>query len=266
MADIEQNQRWKNFFNAEKQLFDYLNSQAECLYAIGALEYQRFFSLSGAELERPPKFIHWIARLKEHEHEFLRLQNEVCLSYKNALGDAFKSFPVRFSEFYRDIEQINITTHPAIQSLPVKKDGFTLVKSSVFNADDIDSIQFQFDSYVKTCVAAGLKAKTEIDLLGNPSINLLISSSDLFSFSGASRIQKRKCTGEQYRARIRKNGASSGQRVKFGLIVLDVNSQALIFHPAPQGQRPHALDSKNKEIVLPVPSDWQFYNVSEGNG
>ena len=42
-----------------------------------------------------------------------QLTNEMRELYKKATGDGFKHYPVRFPEFFRNVEQINISSSEA---------------------------------------------------------------------------------------------------------------------------------------------------------
>ena len=111
MKTAEEKKLWKQFFEAEKQMFKFVQSHTEVLIEHNKPEYV----LLEDEREVAPTYVRGIYRFKNKkiESQFIEILDDYKSRYKKALGDKFKSYPIRTPEFYKDVKQINITINQA---------------------------------------------------------------------------------------------------------------------------------------------------------
>lgn len=75
--------------------------------------------------------MHWIGQLKVSEIEYWRMAEQVRELYQAAVGEKFKNFPVRFPQFYRGVERINVSSSTAHESKAVKGSELVLKEALV---------------------------------------------------------------------------------------------------------------------------------------
>lgn len=134
---------------------------------------------------------------------------------------------------------------------------FDLTKSEEYDGEFRDDVQ----SLQELGINATYSIDDDLNAYGSVSKHALltVNSDDLFAYANCTSIQRRKKTGNQYRARIRERGQSSGTRIKLGLIVIDKDSDVAIVQSNPQAKRRHALSKTNQEIKLPIDTDFALY-------
>lgn len=255
---------WKKFYGIEKNLFAFLNDCSQCLYYIGEddaqdLSYRQYKTSLGTVLEKPPRFIHQVRKLlsKSYEGEYTSLVATLKKAYSRAAGNEFKKYPVRFPEFYRNVEQINISSNAAFSSKPLLPDDIVILKQAE-QCDESkqslmeDIIKLEQQGFYGSTIFEGSDGYNTTWCLGIP-------TDTICSFSKSGLVQTRKRTGVQYRALVRACGKSKGVRCKLGLMVLDEVSGALIVNSPPQAPRPHSYRAAGTQITLPIDIEVSFW-------
>lgn len=259
---------WKNFFKHEVKLYRYLHDQA-CLYSTGHdPEYIEYLTTSLAVLERPPRWVRWVGQLTENSNTYLELSEELEKLYRIAVGENFKRLPDRFPAFYKNVEQINISINDAYESFAVKLNAPLALKQVLLYKNEEHHNQTKREELLQDAMQLnklGIPAKVKKGFVttsqGNlmDSLDLQISSEDLFRYADCSKIQCRRYSGKQYRARLRERGKSAGVRIKFGLIIIDKDSEVTVVESIPQAKRPHSLKRTGDLIELPIDTNINLY-------
>lgn len=128
----DKKQAWRDFYAHEKKMFAYIGSQ-DCLYSGNnfELEYSEYITQSCAVIEKPPRFIRRICQLKEDSEFYVSLSKKLHQLYRTAAADSLIKFPVRFPEFYENIEQINVSVNDAFESIAIKPNEIVTIKKNV---------------------------------------------------------------------------------------------------------------------------------------
>ncbi len=265
----DKNRLWRSFYQAERRVFDFLQEHCNCLFSIDGHDpvYQEYTNQNGVQFEKAPRFIHWIGQLlNATENEYWQLTNEMRELYKKATGDGFKHYPVRFPEFFRNVEQINISSTEAYESKIVEGNSFVLkamkipdfsheqIAYELLNSDmkKLSDIGFPWTQIIKT------SKLTPFDGV-QPFLELVVKTDLLFNYAGTNRIQKRRITGVGYRALVRYKGNSSGCRTKLGLMLIDQYSEVSIVWANKQAPRQHALAIVGDQLQLPIDLNFQLF-------
>lgn len=268
MANTDKNRLWRTFHKAERQLFDYLVDNCDCLFAVEGDEpaYREYVNQHGVTLERPPRFVHWIGQLRSSEIEYLHQAEQVRELYQTAVGLQLKKYPVRFSEFYRGVEQINISSSTAFESKAVKG-AFLVLKEALI--PDLDHEKWVLEAFEADITALKgidfpapeIRKFSKLTPFGGVQkfLELVIDTNLLFDYAGTRNIQKRRLTGTAYRALVRFSGQSFGHRRKLGLMVIDPHSEVSIVHANKQADRPHSLAVSGDQLQLPIELDFQLF-------
>ena len=264
----DETQIWREFHRAERRLFDYLVDNCACLFSVEGHEpaYLEYTNQHGVLLEKPPRFVHWIGQLKTSEIDYLRMAEQVQELYQAALGVKFKNYPVRFPQFYRGVEQINISSSTAYESKAVNGSELILKESSVSDPEQEQWVREAFDADIEMLndiafPVPEIRKTLKIMPFGGVQeiLELVIKTDLLFDYAGTSNIQKRRLTGTAYRALVRFSGQSFGHRRKLGLMVIDQHSDVNIVQANKQAQRPHALAVSGDQLRLPITLDFQLF-------
>lgn len=258
-------EKWKDFYNAEKALFNFLNDACVCLHSIGVnnaeiLKYRQYETASGCLLERPPRFIHWIGKLKSPVDESIYIEkaNLVFDNYRRAVGKTFSRYPVRFPEFYTNIDQINISSSSAYSSKGLNNDEVLRLKTIEYkNKGQLNDAIKLINDDIKILNNEGYTEAFMIKVadLRSDALALEIPAQSITKRLGGRKVQVRKFTGLQYRALIREAGSFKGIRKKLGLMVLSNNSLANIYFSVPQALRKHSYDSSGEIVDLKITTD-----------
>lgn len=267
----ENKEQWKDFYNAEKELFYFLNNACECLHSIGVnnnepeiLKYIEYETPSRAILERPPRFIHWIGRLKSSAAELTYRENVslVLDKYREAVGKKFTHYPVRFPEFYTKVEQINVSSSSAYSSRALDDGDLLRLKTIEYKTKSQlnDAIKLLTDD-IKTLTGGGYIGAfvTTIADLRTVGVALEIPAQSIIKKTAGGKIQVREYTGQQYRALVRRAGHTKGDRKKLGLMVLSNDSPADIYFSVPQALRKHSYAAAGIPIDLKIATDVQLW-------
>lgn len=259
---------WCAFHRAEKRLFDYLLDNCNCLFSVEGDEpaYLEYQNRHGVTLEKPPRFIHWIGQLKVSEIEYWKLAENVQELYQAALGAKFKGYPVRFPQFYRGIEQINISSSTAYESKAVTGSELILKEFPVTDPEQEKWLREAFEADIAMLhdiafPTPEIRKTLKIMPFGGVSeyLGLVIETDLLFDYAGTSSIQKRRMTGMAYRALVRFSGQSFSHRRKLGLMIIDQDSDVSIVQANKQAARPHALAVSGDQLRLPITLDFQLF-------
>lgn len=252
-------QSWKAFFELEQSFYDYVIENCDELYS----QNPPVFTVD-PELSKPPKYIRWIGRLKHGSSEFETRLVELQQAYKLTVGEDFKNYPVRFCEFYKNVDQINITTNTAFRSRQLTSGFFTLLKISEF----LDS-KYQQNEFARLIEQLNLhkiesKISADQEKNGRNYICLKVNAQDVFNHFETKKIQIREESGRHFRARARFHNESAGERIKFGFIVVDQSSTCKVVESNDQAERPHSLAKQGRELFLPIDRklDVQFFDKS----
>ena len=268
MKDGDVDRIWRAFHKAERKLFDYLVDNCDCLFSIGGHEpaYLEYLNQHGVTLEKPPRFVHWIGKLKTSEIEYIQLIEQMQQLYQAALGDNFKNYPVRFPDFYRGVEQINISSSTAYESKAVKSSTLILKESLILDLEQSLQVRTLFEADIEMLKSIAFpipEIRTTSKLTPfygvQKFLELVITTDQLFDYAGTSNIQKRRMTGTSYRALVRFSGQSFGHRKKLGLMVIDQHSDVTIVQANKQAPRPHALAVSGDQMRLPIELDFQLF-------
>lgn len=259
---------WRHFYKTEKALYELLNREdlVDVLYG-EAPTYLEYFTSSGALLERPPRFVHCILKLKPaQEPAFLSLMETLRAAFLNAAPNG--RFPVRWPSFYRDISQVNVSINTAYRSTAVAKGETLLLKSrrwpkEVGEQQALLALFAAEQRALKKWGLANVYCNQTLDLnpFGQPEsvLTLTVDVPELLTLTGCEGLQARKRTGLQYRARIRAVGQSAGKRVKLGLMVLAGDGEPQVLMATPQAPRPHQLSASGLQIMLPIETDIELF-------
>lgn len=259
---------WREFHRAEQRLFDYLVDNCDCLFSVEGDEpaYLEYKNRHGVTLEKPPRFVHWIGQLKVSEIEYWRMAEQVQELYQAALGAEFKNFPVRFSQFYRGVEQINVSSSTAFESKAVKGSELILKESLISDPEKEKWVREAFEADIaalKDIAFPAPEIRKNLKTLPfggvQECLELVIQTDLLFDYAGTNNIQKRRMTGMSYRALVRFSGQSFGHRRKLGLIVIDQDSDVSIIQANKQAPRPHSLAVSGDQLRLPITLDFQLF-------
>ncbi|RYY74599.1 MAG: hypothetical protein EOO52_13625 [Gammaproteobacteria bacterium] len=267
----ENKEQWKDFFNAEKGLFEFLRRFCDCLHSIGVnnetaphLSYAEYVTPAGVTLERPPRFIHWIGRLRSSEDEltYAELAKHVLDMYRKAVGKKFTHYPVRFPEFYKSVDQINISSSSAYSSKSLDANDVVRLKTLQYiNTNQRTNAIRLLNDDIKILNGAGYPGAyvANVTDLRAVAVALEIPAQIIIKKAGGGKIQMREYTGQQYRALVRKSGETKGLRKKLGLMVLSNDSIADIFFSAPQAPRKHSYESCGTSVDLQIHTDVKLW-------
>lgn len=259
---------WRAFHRAERRLFEYLVDNCDCLFSIEGDEpaYLEYRNQHGVTLERPPRFVHWIGQLRTSEIEYWRMAEQVRELYQAALGAKFKNYPVRFPQFYRGVEQINVSSSTAYESKAVKGSELILKEAPISDLEKEKWVREAFEADIEMLEdiafpAPEIRKTLKIMPFGGVQeyLELVISTDLLFDYAGTANIQKRRMTGMAYRALVRFSGQSFGHKRKLGLMVIDQDSDVSIVQANKQAPRPHALAVSGDQLRLPIALDFQLF-------
>ena len=237
---MDNKQIWKAFFELEQSFYDYVITNCDELYSQDPPEF-----IEVNNQLKAPKYIRWIGRLTHESSEFKQRLDELQQTYQLAAGEDFTSYPMRFCEFYQNVDQINITTNTAFRSRQLKPSFFTLF---LINEDDnIAETSSQLKSH-------GIESRIHVEqsLLGIQFHFFQVNVEDLFEYFKTDKIQARAPSGHHYRARIRFQDESAGERIKLGFIVVNSDSACRVVRSNEQAERPHSLVKQGRELFLPV--------------
>ena len=237
---MDNKQNWKAFFELEQSFYDYVIVNCDELYS---QDPPQFIEVNNQL--KAPKYIRWVGRLKHDSSEFQQRLDELQQAYQLAVGEEFKSYPIRFCEYYERVDQINVTTNTAFRSRQLKPGFFTLFE--VHEDDNIAEVSNQLKSN-------GIESRIHIEqsLLGIQFHYFQIKAETVFEYFKTDKIQARVPSGNQFRARIRFKDQSAGKRIKLGFIVVDSDSACRVVRSNEQAERPHSLVKQGRELFLPV--------------
>jgi hypothetical protein len=259
---------WRAFHRAEKRLFDYLVDNCDCLFSVEGDEpaYLEYANRHGVTLEKPPRFVHWIGQLRTSEIDYWHMAEQVQELYQAALGAKFKNYPVRFPQFYRGVEQINVSSSTAFESKAVKGSELILKESLISDPEKEKWVREAFEADIEMLADIAFptpEIRNTLKILPfggvQECLELVISTDLLFDYAGTSNIQKRRMTGMAYRARVRFSGQSFAHPRKLGLMVIDQDSDVSIVQANKQAPRPHALAVSGDQLRLPITLDFQLF-------
>lgn len=262
--DHKQNkQKWRSFFDLEKSFYEYVTENCEALHGTAPK-----FILVGEQL-KAPKYIRWIARLNQSDStEFKQRLELLRAAYREAVGDDFTTYPVRFCDYLEGVEQINVTVNEAFRSEQLKSGFFTLIEEHA-EQDNFEMLMIfeeNLKEVVKTLDRHRIEStiKVENSLLGMTHYFLRVRADDVATYFQTNKIQMRTPSGFHYRARIRYVGDSAGQRMKYGFTVVDQNSPCHVVISNDQAPRPHSLVKQGRELFLPLdyPLTMSFFDKS----
>lgn len=270
--DKDNTQTWRKFYCAERELFEYLVDNCNCLFSVEGHEpaYLEYPNQHGVMLEKPPRFVHWIGQLKVSEIEYWSMVERVQVLYRAALGSKFKNYPVRFPQFYQGVEQINISSSTAFESKAVNGSELILKESLISDPEQEKRVREIFESDVAMLCDISfpvpeIRITTKLTPFNGvqPFLELFVKTERLFNYAGTSNIQKRRMTGTAYRTLVRFIGQSFGHRRKLGLMIIDQDSDVSIVQANKQAPRPHALAVSGDQLRLPIALDFQLFRKWE---
>ena len=265
------NKEWIRFFVSEKLLFEWIRSNAVLLHQQSPMEYEIYYiSDIGDVFDRPPQYIRAIYKLRtvDSSVHFLKLLETYKKNFLRAVGkDKFKNYPIRMANFYENIDQINLSTHHAYESVTLQEDKyFTIVRKLKSHLRDqpyqLENFIKKMEEYARDLDKIGIESVVSISKV---SVGLSINTNDLFDYIKSKDIRARRLSGTHYRALVRKKHSSRGDRESFGLMILNSESRAEIYTSTPEESRPHKLQNIAQEIRLPnyEDFDYQLYSVAE---
>lgn len=258
MKTAEEKKLWKQFFEAEKQMFKFVQSHTEVLIEHNKPEYV----LLEDEREVAPTYVRGIYRFKNKkiESQFIEILDDYKSRYKKVLGDKFKSYPIRTPEFYKDVKQINITINQAFESIKlIKNDWFRIYFTPAY-PKILDKAMLDIQEVMKDFENIGIRSQMGILKTG---LTVDISTDDLFRYCQTDNIQARRASGSQYRALLRHDGEFNGKRIKYGFILVDTESICSVYTSIPEATRRHSLAHVGNKISLDAvgrPLLYQLYD------
>lgn len=258
---------WRAFFEAEKALFERLNdtSFCECLYG-SELAYLTYHNAAGVQLEKPPRYVHWVGQLvcPAAEQHCQTLMAEMRKAYQAVQPD--KPLLSRWPSLYHEVEQLNISCYDAYSSYRLKAGERFELNHWALTGSNHDELQEKVDEQVASLHKFGLLSASKEMVIQQglqgrfyEALSLTVSNNELFRFAGSRHIQARRHTGQHYRALLRHEGQSAGRRVNLGLIIIDADSELQLHHSLPQAPRPHRLELTALQLELPVPTTYTLY-------
>lgn len=266
--DKDVNQIWRAFHRAERRMYDYLVDNCDCLFTVEGHEpaYLEYTNRHGLTLEKPPRFVHWVGQLRTSEIDYWHMAEQVQELYQAALGSEFKNYPVRFPQFYRDVEQINVSSSTAFESKAVKGSELILKESTISGPEQEKWARERFEADIEMLEtiafpAPAIRKTLKIMPFGGVQecLELVIKTDLLFDYAGTNNIQKRRMTGTAYRALVRLSGQSFGHKRKLGLMIIDEHSDVTIVQANKQAPRPHALAVNGDQLSLPIELGFKLF-------
>ena len=248
-------QMWKAFFELEESFCDYVIENCDELYS----QNPPVFTVDPELSTKAPKYIRWIGRLKHDSSDFKPRLAELQQAYQLAVGESFKSYPVRFCEYLERVDQINITINRAFRSRQLTPGFFTVLKISEFLDNKYQ--QNEFARLMEQLHSHKIESKISADQEknGRNYICLKVNAQDVFNYFETKKIQIREESGRHFRARARFHNESAGERIKFGFIVVDQRSTCHVVESNDQAERPHTLVKKGRELFLPVDRELDIF-------
>lgn len=269
---------WKQFFNFEKQLLQYL---AEMKFLTGnkdELAYQQS-EYRNSILERPPKFIHACISLEGDAAKIAKVEADIeeLKSLFLAVSNT-SNFPSRFPQLLSPTPlQINLSQHDAYRSNVVPASDS---KKKLYGAEFIQVKRYELDQIdlVNEDLAAlaniGIKAQITDKSFGKI---LTVSINDLMYYANAigtaksingdiyhaktvgtaTQLTVREHSGMQYTARIRFPESFTAVRMSYSLLV--VRDDCTVLDSLPQGKRTHRLEITKEKLVLPIECDAEIF-------
>lgn len=242
---------WSLYYSAEKELFKYVRENSEVITELNPPEYIVKVDLN-LVTEQAPNYVRGIYQLKTKENDeiFIELLNSLKKTYKNALlasKKAFNKYPARTAVFYSDLNQINLSSHNAYESLKLKEDtNFgSVFTHKIKSREDLENTKEFIEELQLKFKLLGIKTSVIQKL---DELCLYLNVDDIFKYAKTKNIQARRLSGTQYRALIRFNGDSKGYRKNYGFMVLESNSTCNVFTSNPEALRPHSLELSGKQI------------------
>lgn len=258
MKTEEEKRLWKQFFKAEKSMFEFVRLNTEVLIENDPPEY----IIGEDDREVPPTYVRGVYQFEDSklESQFLEMLDDYKLKFKNAMGDKFKSYPIRTPEFYKDVMQINISINQAFESIKIIKGDWFPMFFTPANPKILDKAMLDVNTVIKAFNTMGIRAKMGALRKG---LTVNISTNDLFAYCKTDTIQARRSSGKQYRALLRHSNQRVAKRIKYGFTVIDSESACFIYRSNPEIKRQHSLDYVGKRISMkevPYPLIYQLYD------
>lgn len=248
---MDNKQIWKAFFELEQSFYDYVIESCDELYN---QDPPKFIEVN--DQLKAPKYIRWIGRLKHDSSELQQRLAALKQAYQLAAREDFKSYPMRFCEYYEHVDQINITTNTAFRSRQLKPGFFTLFELNEHrgNKEALNQQESELAELIEQLKAYKIESRVKVEqsMFGLTHHFFQLNAKDVFSYFKLDKIQLREPSGQQFRGRVRYQGESAGERIKLGFIVVDRDSECRVVRSNEQAERPHSLVKQGRELFLPV--------------
>ena len=254
---------WVDFYEAEKRLYDFLQTQ-NMIHAYDGCEpkYQtKTVCLHGQlqMIEAPNTYVRATIALESPERikTFHSLDSEVRERFIDAQeNSAFKTTrpPARFPQYFEDVAQITLTMNDAVKSTCLDPNEEFIARKCPLS----ETSPFEVEADMLRKIGLDVRIKK-----GLSSYFLIISNKSLYQFAGAEKLQYRKRTGQRYIARVRRNAANPYEpkpkavRKTYGLLIL--NRPCPVYDTAPRSDRDDRLDLTGQEVRLPIPIVGQLW-------
>ena len=255
---------WREFYQAEQDLYDFLNIH-EYLHCIGGCEpvYRErvLDSIAGERVVMaPPKYVRCTIALNSATSvkTFHQLNHRVLDTHREA-HEASRSttvrLPDRFPQYFEGLSQINLTVNEAVQSIALDPDGCFAIMSGRYS--------YSFEEEIRRLKKYGIEAFEEKAIRKK---FLMVDCKSLFKYAKAEGLQLRKKTGSRYIARVRhptpynEDKKQPLKRVRYGLLVLD--KPCPIYHTMPTSEHSDRLEFIGEKVELPIVIDGELWKKS----
>lgn len=251
MKDKDSDKRWSNYYFAEQCLFDFISANANTLIEHDPPEYLIVNKPYIGVVATPPKYVRGIYQIKEksYEADFIKLLEKKKKLFIKAVGKEFKRFPIRTAQYYENVTQINISLNQAYESLKIRPNQYFTIFFLPVPRDEIErNIALEIlNTLIAELESINIHARTTTSRVG---LGVAINTNHLFEYANTTNIQARRPSGDQYRALLRHTNETKGNRIKYGFIVINAESNCRVFASIPEAERPHTLNKTGNVITL----------------
>lgn len=269
--------KWRAFYDCERELFAmYENPSVHGIEILAQhKDYKPVYETVQSDVDnkmvlRPPRYIRTISYLTGKAHENVKaIVDEMRDHYTNAMvaegkytlnkkGDPVVKLPARFPEIIKNVASIKIATYAAHASTSITtKEDVAFTKSSYAQWDGLkeQGLEIMWQSVMNDFESCGINTYIKDNAL-------MISSSDLLKYAGATQMQMRRETGTSFECSIKKLDQEKPMRRAYGFLMFD--NKVPILQQVYREVKVKQMSAKADEITFSfIPSNISFWVITK---
>ncbi|MFV0575050.1 MAG: hypothetical protein ACK5NC_06515 [Vibrio sp.] len=258
---MSSNQNWHHHFALEQDFYNELKHLSLVTTIDNHTpEFIKVAGSGGKEIPTPPTYIRQIYRATPKQLMHLKLWwaeiQENWIELMLADGKTAKRLPPRFPQFIENVENINVTIHPAYSSVLLDGIGHTPICRYFHNQMEV---AMREKALLKEIGIQALIKDTEVtsspSKKNQPSIFLMASQTDVIDYfttkhNKPMEIRARRESGSAHRATVKLEGAADrGTRYNLGLLIC-TGQFSVVSHQKSFRTRIHKTEIKKDELTF----------------